>query len=411
MRDWEVWEQWSDDRFFMEMLRIHTKESAIAKHESTYLQTLNRLSQEELVIDFRIEDSEIPYVSKIKKILRETQFVHTITEDELSSAITKLIKQIGEGAAKRENSLILRELQDYLKAARCTSIGMMLDLIGTFVQQRREIWRAAVKYGWHPKYWASAASKRTDTEGEQQKKLSDRGSGGSFKKREDKTPKNPTSMNSVPANPNAGQLCQGCGRKNHTRETCDRKQHPDYNHIGDWSDSETLRKLKANNVVDRQGVVYTVLPYGKRADGTPYNPPEPPRGPKPLGKRKTGEEPPGCHDCNECHECKTSAWECVNVLNTSYDDSHAVPVSIHVYDHHLTLNVLLDTGALQGNYVSKRTAEWLRTNGATMSEEPCRICSAFNDCVLIKNKFNFNISFKQVASIHTLHENASYGVE
>jgi hypothetical protein len=275
---------------------------------------------------------------------------------------------------------------------------MMLDYIGIFVQQRREIWRSAVKYGWHPKYWASTASKRSDSEGEQPKRLSERGSGGPNRKRDNKNPKGPTGTHSLPADPNEGQFCQGCGRKNHTREVCDRKQHPDYNHTGDWSDSEALRRLRANNVVDKKGNVYTVLPFAKRADGSPYTPPEPAKGPKSLGKRKTGEL---LTDYHECHECETAAWDRINVLNASYDDSHAVSASIYINDRELTLAVLFDTGALQGNYVSKRTAEWLRENGATMDEAPCRVCSAFNECILIKNKFNFNIRFKQVVSDHT----------
>ena len=106
MTDYAEWDQWTDQEFFREMLKIYKKETATALHESQFLQTLNRLSQVELVIDYRIEDSEIPYVSKIKKILRETQFVHSLGNQELSSAITKLIKQIGEKAANRENAVI-----------------------------------------------------------------------------------------------------------------------------------------------------------------------------------------------------------------------------------------------------------------------------------------------------------------
>ena len=89
---WEQWESWSDDKFFHELLKIYTKETTTALHESQFLQTLNRLSQVELAIDYRVEDSEISYVSKINYFLRETRFNHSITNDELSSAITKLIK-------------------------------------------------------------------------------------------------------------------------------------------------------------------------------------------------------------------------------------------------------------------------------------------------------------------------------
>ena len=138
---------------------------------------------------------------------------------ELSSAITKLIKQIGEKAASRENAVILWELQDHLKAAQCTSIEMMLDVIGTFVQQRREIWCSAMKYNWHPKYWAPTSSKRDDSGGEQPKKVLDRGGSGKPKREERaRSPKDHTPTHKPQATPNEEQLCQGCGRNNHTRE-------------------------------------------------------------------------------------------------------------------------------------------------------------------------------------------------
>ena len=86
------------------------------------------------------------------------------------------------------------------------------------------------------------------------------------------------------------------------------------------------------------------------------------------------------------------------MLNASDDDSNTVSAIINVHNRNLTVAVLFDTGALQGNYVNKRTADWLRTNGATVDEAPCRVCSAFNECVLIKNNFNFNIRFKNLAN-------------
>ena len=93
-------------------------------------------------------------------------------------------------------------------------------------------------------------------------------------------------------------------------------------------------------------------------------------------------------------------WNRVDVLNTSHDDSNAIAVNIEANSCDLPTAVLFDTGARQGNYVSKRTVEWLRTSRATVDKVPCRVCSIFTDWVLIKTNFNFNIRLNQVFSSH-----------
>ena len=39
--------------------------------------------------------------------------------------------------------------------------------------------------------------------------------------------------------------CQGCGRYNHRRETCDLRDHPDFNRYGDWIGSATEVAIRA----------------------------------------------------------------------------------------------------------------------------------------------------------------------
>ncbi len=57
------------------------------------------------------------------------------------------------------------------------------------------------------------------------------------------------------------------------------------------------------------------------------------------------------------------------------------------------VNILLDTGALQSNYVNKKTAEWLLQHNARSLESNTRVCSAFNQCINITKSFIINLSF------------------
>jgi hypothetical protein len=59
--------------------------------------------------------------------------------------------------------------------------------------------------------------------------------------------------------------------------------------------------------------------------------------------------------------------------------------------------VLLDTGALQSNYVNSKIAEWLeRNNIKKLDSKTVKVCSAFNNCKLINYSFKTFISFLYV---------------
>jgi hypothetical protein len=65
---------------------------------------------------------------------------------------------------------------------------------------------------------------------------------------------------------------------------------------------------------------------------------------------------------------------------------------------YLHVNVLLDTGALGANYMSKEVADWFTTNGTVLVvDKLTRVCTAFNDCnitfINVNNTDDFNLSF------------------
>jgi hypothetical protein len=76
------------------------------------------------------------------------------------------------------------------------------------------------------------------------------------------------------------------------------------------------------------------------------------------------------------------------------DYPHTVIAKLIVNDNELTVNVLLDTGALQNNYINEDTAGWITKHGGKHTRVDSRVCSAFNECVTINNSFKNKICFK-----------------
>ena len=71
----------------------------------------------------------------------------------------------------------------------------------------------------------------------------------------------------------------------------------------------------------------------------------------------------------------------------------------------LPVNVLFDTGALQGHYLSVDVAGWMRGHGAVAKADSSRVCGAFNECQLTKNLFLCKLNFSSLAlsSLNELH--------
>ena len=58
--------------------------------------------------------------------------------------------------------------------------------------------------------------------------------------------------------------CEGCHRTGHTRETCNFRKHPDFNHSGRWEGCKAVRELRVRFDRDRD----VKLSWKQRADGT-----------------------------------------------------------------------------------------------------------------------------------------------
>ena len=119
-----------------------------------------------------------------------------------------------------------------------------------------------------------------------------------------------------------------------------------------------------------------------------------------------------CKSCSTCTSCDTCTMHrnvtenpCCNTceyLNALRDKNaiptDTIPATFTINDNHLTVNVLLDTGALgENDYMSTATAAWFESQGALLeSKKLTRVCGAFanNKCQItskvVMHKLTFN---------------------
>ena len=65
------------------------------------------------------------------------------------------------------------------------------------------------------------------------------------------------------------------------------------------------------------------------------------------------------------------------------DMQHTINAEILIDKLTKPISVLLDTGALQSNYVSPEVAEWIQQHGGESVDRWTKVCGAFN-CKIIK---------------------------
>ena len=63
---------------------------------------------------------------------------------------------------------------------------------------------------------------------------------------------------------------------------------------------------------------------------------------------------------------------------------HTTPAMLHCHNTSMPVNILFDTGALQGNYLSEDVAGWMRQQGAVAKADSSRVCGAFDECQITK---------------------------
>ena len=62
-------------------------------------------------------------------------------------------------------------------------------------------------------------------------------------------------------------------------------------------------------------------------------------------------------------------------------------------NNHRIIDILIDTGALQANYINKDAAEWLQSHGQAIVVKPhmCKVCGV-GGCLELNSFINFKVS-------------------
>ena len=184
------------------------------------------------------------------------------------------------------------------------------------------------------------------------------------------------------SNNQSSNQCKGCGGSGHDASKCHLRDHPDWNHDHTihWKDSVPGKQWTA-----RRKLTTVFLPKSVSLDGTWKLPDhlkskssrnETSSGPK-VQVQGSGKQ--SNSNKNKLHSKGNLTYASVNTTLVSNAinviDNNRQTVSMQLYvdtpnltlvtlpNTFLTVNVLLDTGCLQGNYISSDVADWLEQNG------------------------------------------------
>ena len=187
-----------------------------------------------------------------------------------------------------------------------------------------------------------------------------------------------------------------CGRTGHLRSNCRLHVHPDFNKNGKWNDSEAGKKVSELKFDTRlNGDKFDFDAAKKAAEGSAPAKTTRKDGPPDKKKHKSSK----CKDICMCiYKTNNIDIDRVYVLNR-YNNihesfNHTVLATIHANNITFNIHVLLDTGALQSNYVCTKLAGWLESNNVKkVDSKLTKVCTAFNECKVINYSFYTKISF------------------
>jgi len=172
-----------------------------------------------------------------------------------------------------------------------------------------------------------------------------------------------------PAVKKAKLFCNACGRQGHTagRKTCVFifGKHPDVNSDPKvtWADSDNGKKWK--------GKGHHTLPTYKTLAGGKFD------------FDKFMKELPKSGNSSTL----------LNINEANSEEKDILLGGMHSDNNHIMIDILIDTGALQANYINEAAAEWLRSHGQAIVVKPywCKVCGV-GGCLKINSFINFKVS-------------------
>ena len=189
------------------------------------------------------------------------------------------------------------------------------------------------------------------------------------------------------------KACAACGRNGHKagRDSCYfvSANHPDYN--TDW---KTLSFEKSNKGRAWMAKGKPEIPHGLTLSGKNWEPkisfqewrkkraPDSEDTENPSKRQKKGNNFTTNHNCHLLDETESSP----------VSEAHTLHCGIITPQKKSYVNVLIDTGALQGNYLSADVAQWLQHQGVEEFKEKIKVCS-FKGCETVNSYFLVDFSF------------------
>jgi hypothetical protein len=180
--------------------------------------------------------------------------------------------------------------------------------------------------------------------------------------------------------------CDGCGGKNHVRADCLFNTHPDYNidTSCDWATSDKGKAWKQQRGLERLAWHVDSLDGTFKGKSNPSHTLNTGRsgasGPKTLGIKKSFS-----------HKKNRESLLNITLSNPTDHTNTLLPTVIMINHVDKRVESLIDTGALQANYISQDIAEWLESHGAKYCSCSASVCNAVGGCSRSRKSFNFDV--------------------
>lgn len=388
--DEKVWSRWTVPTFCENLQKVIPRDGTLAAVTIALVQQLGNIRHD--FGDPPTLAAAIEYVELVNTVIRDS--TQKLTPSNEPDAVKVLIKGLINSKNPDKSHRVVQpaNIQLNQELAGDPSITTVEELLAQVVSKISDVAAQAVAL----RQWSTLGSKPSTNSFDKNK---DKNKG--FNKSNNSSYSNSNKSNtsgtdrSRSANDTScpGGKCYGCGRsfkgpgKLCSRPTC--KGHPDRN-ISDKPFEQSTAYTKQR---ERNYKYAHELDTKHRADGTPLSDAD-------LAKiesfRTTSDNSHGKHTQKQGNK-NFQKSECIAFVNDRIDIGDCLPQFKVYYNltNHLIVNTLLDTGALQSNYISEDLAAWLVDQGAVLVHNGTISIqlATKNDVTTSSSNLNFHVTF------------------
>jgi len=365
LADRKAWQKWSIDTFFERVFKIWPTPNLVGSS-----------------VEAQIRAEQLTFTSAnawggVESFLDRCERIyvaHGSPEGSLKEIIKEILRKFEKsGQAGRQASIELRRHPIPLSImelwVRWEALRQTIDMALRYANQWSDASRAVDRNDTQPRGENANGAVRRPSR--QERRQTEREAGK--KPAKDKANK-PANSHQQPL---VSESCYGCGRRSHKTSDCKLLigKHPDANtSSAAWAASDKGKAWLAAG--------FDYCQFERRIDGTAYSfttakPAEGAASPNKFDRRKGGR--------SEFDQLLYQRYDTLFVASVVSDITHTVPMKLLVPEtlSPLNVNCLIDTGALQSNYISTRTAALLNATWNKESEKgvlDSSTCCACNKC-------------------------------